>query len=111
MVAFVADPRAKDVKEKLLWASRQLNELMCNSPFGAGPFHGGDHMHAGDIALLPYLVRLNAVTPTLTDNYNVFDEFPSLNKLLKAGVATEETKGVFADDNSYLQLIKLLTSR
>lgn len=111
MDAFVADPRAKDAKEELLWAARQVDELMCNSPFGAGPFHGGDHMHTGDIALLPHLVRLNAVTPTLTDNYNLFDEFASLNKLLKAGVATEEAKGVFADDNSYLQLTKLLTGR
>ena len=107
----MANPRGKDAKEELLWAARQLNELMCNFPFGAGPFHGGDHMHAGDIALLPHLVRLNAVTPTLTDNYNLFDEFPSLSKLLKAGVATEETKGVFADNNSYLQLTKLLTGR
>jgi len=76
-------------------------------PFGPGPFFGGKEMNMGDVALIPFLVRLKALNPALVP-YNVLADFPPLAELLKAAIASPHTKGIFLPDQMYVEILTKL---
>lgn len=94
-----------DAVAEIKWAATELEKLLQKKPFGEGPFHGGKQMNAGDIALVPMLIRIRCAYPELV-KFDFFSEFKLLDALLKAGVAAPETKGIFIDDSMYLKAIK-----
>eukprot|EP00796_Vickermania_ingenoplastis_P012106 gene12106-8330_t len=100
-----ATRESPDALAELKWAGAELEKLLQKKAFGDGPFFGGQHMNAGDIALLPMLVRINAMHPEML-KLNFFAEFKLLDALLKAGVAAPESKGVFQDSAVYLKAFK-----
>eukprot|EP00796_Vickermania_ingenoplastis_P004159 gene4159-3000_t len=101
----VATREAADSLAELKWAATELEKLLQKKTFGDGPFLGGQHMNAGDIALLPILVRINAIHPEIL-KYNFFAEFKLLDAMMKAGVAAPESKGVFLDNAMYVKALK-----
>lgn len=106
----IATKGSDDAVAEIRWACGELEKLLKKKPFGEGPFLGGKQMNAGDIALLPMLVRVKAVHPALV-KLDVLGEFPLLNALLQAGVAAPETKGVFLDDAEYLKALQFYASK
>lgn len=89
------------------WCGVELEKMLKKKTFGDGPFLGGKVMNAGDITLLPCLVRIKAVYPELF-KYDFFSEFKLLAALLEAGVAAPETQGVFLDNATYLMALKVV---
>lgn len=104
-------PDSKDARSDLQWCAKELVKQLESSPFGSGPFHGGAHMHIGDIALLAFLNFLRALMPELTNGYDLFAEFPALDKLLRAGLETPEAHDVFAKPEAYLGVMKMILQR
>lgn len=111
MFSFVFSPNSSEAKEELVWAAGELEKQLDKRPFGKGPFFGGASMNAGDIALLPILVRVNACMPELTDGYDLLAAFPHLKTLVEAGLESDAGKEVFADRSVYTESLKALRSR
>lgn len=88
--------------DELDWAAGELVKLLEEKTFGDGPLFGGSELNAGDIALLPFLVRAKA-TEGLT-NYDLFGKFPRLKAHLDAGLATREAKAVFQPLDLYRKI-------
>ncbi|KAG5493449.1 hypothetical protein JIQ42_01815 [Leishmania sp. Namibia] len=91
----------EDAKAELEWAAGELEKHLAQHPFGQGPFFGGKRMNAGDVALLPFLVRAKALLPELSGKMDLFAKFPLLNGLAEAGMATPEAKAVFCTLEEY----------
>lgn len=102
MFGYISNTDSKEAKEEFVWAAQQLEKLLAEEPFGPGPFFGGQQMNAGDVALLPMLVRAKVYAPERTAGFEILADFPRLNQLLEAGSATEEAKSVFLDKETYV---------
>lgn len=102
-LVFSSEEGRKEAEDEAMWAAGELEKQLAKHPFGEGPFFGGEKMNLGDVALLPFLVRVKAFTPALTAGYDLFSEFPLLSGLLDAGLASSEGKSVFAPLNVYLE--------
>ncbi|CCW60523.1 unnamed protein product [Phytomonas sp. EM1] len=100
-----ANPTNLEVRKQLVSALEKIQNQFDVKMFGAGPFLGGSTMNVCDVALLPFLVRLKAFTPELTNGYDAFREFPSLDGYLKECMSTD-AKNVFLTMGEYLALGK-----
>lgn len=103
MYHFAGSPECQYAKADFVGAAGEVEKLLAKRPFGEGPFFGGKTMNLADVALLPFLVRAKALTPELTEGYDVFSEFPLLSALVDAGLATPAAKEVFAPLSEYLE--------
>ncbi|CAJ1014033.1 Glutathione S-transferase, N-terminal domain/Glutaredoxin [Leishmania utingensis] len=102
---------SEDAKAEFEWAAGELEQQLAKHPFGEGPFFGGKTMNAGDVAILPFLVRVKSLTPELTNGYDFFAKFPLLNELAEAGMVTPEAKAVFCTPEEYKKHILQLQQK
>lgn len=96
----------EDAKAEVQWAAGELEQHLAKHPFGEGPFFGGKRMNAGDVAILPFLVRAKAYIPEFSGGYDLFVHFPLLNGLVEAGMATPEGKAVLCTLEEYKEHIR-----
>lgn len=88
--------KSEDKEAGLKWAAGKIEELLTSE----GPFHGGKQMDAGDIALLPFFVQMNAMPEGIVP-FNYFEAYPKQGALLKAGLEAPECQGVFLTSEEY----------
>ncbi|KAG5469285.1 hypothetical protein LSCM1_02500 [Leishmania martiniquensis] len=91
----------EDAQAELLWAAGELEKHLAKHPFGDGPFFGGKRMNAGDVAVLPFLLRAKSLRLEVAGGVKFFDQFPLLNGLMEAGMATPEARDVFCTPEEY----------
>ncbi|ESL11733.1 thiol-dependent reductase 1 [Trypanosoma rangeli SC58] len=106
MFSLLRNPKNNDAKEELEWAAGELEKLLAEQRFGAGPFFGGATINAADIALLPMLVRMKACTPAMTEGYDLFAKFKQLAANLEAGMKTMAGKETFLPLPEYLRMFQ-----
>lgn len=105
MYPLMRRPADKEAKEEFAYAAGELEKLLALEPFGSGPFFGGAHMNAGDIALLPMLVRSKVILPEVA-GFDPLADYQRLGKLYEAGARSEEAKGIFLADEDYRELAR-----
>ncbi|KAG5494987.1 hypothetical protein JKF63_02039 [Porcisia hertigi] len=92
---------------ELEWAAGELENHLARQPFGDGPFFGGKAMNAGDVAILPFLIRAVSMAE-LTGGYKFLAKYPLLKGLVEAGMAAPEAKAVFSTLEEYQKRIQQL---
>lgn len=102
MYGFFRVPADATAKAELVWAAGELEKQLARHPFGEGPFFGGEAMNAGDVAIVPFLVRTKAYTPALSEGYDIFAEFPLLGKLVEAALHAPALSAFFAPLQEYV---------
>lgn len=103
---FIPFMRNTENREHIVWAAGQLSTLLEKKPFGPGPFFGGAHLNAGDIALLPFLARVFFMTPEILNGFDLLKEFPLLETLVTAALKAPEVQGVFRSKEEYLEVAR-----